>query len=89
MKIKEGFELRDICGQQIIIAHGIKNIDFTKVVRLNETATFLWNKFVNTDFSIAVMVTALTDEYDVSREQALADCTSFVKSLSEAGFIEE
>lgn len=89
MKIKEGFELRDICGEQLIIAHGIKNIDFTKVVRLNETAAFLWNKFVDTDFNIDDMVSALTAEYDVSQEQAHADCTNLVASLSQAGFIYE
>lgn len=90
MKIKEGFELRDICGEQLIIAHGIKNIDFTKVVRLNETAAFLWHKLEGAaDFSLDDMVSALTDEYDVSQEQALADCTGFVSSLSQAGFIEE
>ena len=28
MRIKPGFELRSICGEHIIIAHGLDNIDF-------------------------------------------------------------
>ena len=43
MKIKEGFELRSICGENIIIAHGKQNINFTKVISLNESAADVWN----------------------------------------------
>ena len=42
MKIKNGFELREVCGENVIIAHGVDNIDFTKVISLNESAAFLW-----------------------------------------------
>ena len=42
MRIKKGFELRDVCGEHIIVAYGIENIDFNKVISLNESATYLW-----------------------------------------------
>lgn len=29
MRIKEGFELRDVCGEKIVVAHGDRNIDFS------------------------------------------------------------
>ena len=35
MKIKEGFELRKVCGEYIVVAHGDKNIDFSKVINHN------------------------------------------------------
>ena len=35
MKIKNGFELRNVCGENVIIAHGVENIDFTKVITTN------------------------------------------------------
>ena len=41
MKIKEGFELRDVCGEFIIVAFGEQNIDFTKIINLNESAAML------------------------------------------------
>ena len=31
MKIKEGFELREMCGENIIVAKGVQNIDFNKI----------------------------------------------------------
>ena len=35
MKIKPGFELRKICGENIVISHGMENISFTKVINLD------------------------------------------------------
>ena len=42
MRIKDGFELREICGEHVILSHGMDNIDFSKIISLNETAAFLW-----------------------------------------------
>ena len=42
MKIKKGFVLRDICGENIIVAEGKENIDFTKIISMNESAALLW-----------------------------------------------
>ena len=30
MKTKTGFHLRDICGEYVIVAEGVENIDFSK-----------------------------------------------------------
>ena len=32
MKINEGFELRTVCDENVIVAYGRKNIDFSKVI---------------------------------------------------------
>ena len=44
MKQKEGFVLREICGEKVIVAEGLKVVDFGKMVSMNETATWLWEK---------------------------------------------
>lgn len=88
MKINNDFELRNICGENIIIAHGVKNIDFTQVIRFNETATFLWHHMQDkAAFTIDDLVAALTDEYDVTPATALADCTQLLTQWREAGFV--
>ena len=46
MRIKDGFELREICGEHVILSHGMDNIDFSKIISLNETAAFLWKEAV-------------------------------------------
>ena len=43
MKIKPGFELRMMCGENVIIAYGEENINFSKIIALNESATVIWN----------------------------------------------
>ena len=89
MKIKEGFELRSICGENIIISHGIENINFTKVITLNESAAHIWNHVVGKEFTITDMVTILTSEYDVDTSTAKADCEALLKDWIEVGFVEE
>ena len=43
MKIKEGFTLRDVCGEKVIIAEGLRNLNFSKLINLNESAAYIWN----------------------------------------------
>lgn len=88
MKIKKGFEVRNICGEHIIIAHGKENIDFTKVVTLNESAVLLWNKVVDAEFEEKDLVDVLLEEYEVEPSQAIADVKSLVASWKEAGLVE-
>ena len=42
MRIKKGFILRKICGQSVISGEGTANVNFSKLVSLNETAAYLF-----------------------------------------------
>ena len=44
MRLKQGFVLREVCGERVIMAEGIDTIDFSKLVCLNETAAVVWEK---------------------------------------------
>ena len=87
MRIKEGFELRNICGENIVIAHGLQNIDFTKVITLNESAALAWNAVKDKDFDVQDVVQVLLDEYEVDEATAAADANSLVASWKAAGLI--
>ena len=87
MKIKEGFEIRNVCGENIIIAHGKENIDFTKVITLNESAVLLWNKAVGKDFTEEDLVNVLLDEYDVEVPRAAEDVKNLVTLWVETGLV--
>jgi len=88
MKIKEGFELREMCGENIIVAKGIQNIDFNKIISLNESAAYLWKALIGKEFTAPSMVELLRQEYEVSEETALADATELIKAWQEAGLCE-
>jgi hypothetical protein len=42
MKTKDGFVLREMCGENIITGEGLEHINFNKLISLNSTAAFLW-----------------------------------------------
>lgn len=88
MKIKDGFELRNICGENIIVSHGIENIDFVKVISLNESAALVWNNVVGKDFTIDDMVSALMPEYDVDADTAKGDCQTLIDDWKRIGFLD-
>ena len=88
MKIKNGFELRDVCGENVIIAHGVENIDFTKVITLNESAALIWKQVEGKDFTEDDMVKILLDEYEVEEPQAQADVKQLLSSWVKAGLVE-
>ena len=89
MKLKSGFVLRDVCGEQVIMGEGIGALDFGRLLCLNETATFLWKKADEQgDFSAESLANALCEEYDVAREQAIADVNAIVDEWKKVGVVE-
>lgn len=88
MRIKKGFELRSICGENIIISLGKENINFTKVITLNESAADVWKAVVGKEFKQADAVEVILDTYDVSKEQATADVKALLQSWVDAGLAE-
>ncbi len=90
MKIKKGFELRDICGEKVIIASGIENIDFNQMVSLNESAAYLWEDIEKlSTFDAQVLADLLCKNYEVDEATALKDAQDILKSWFEQGIIEE
>lgn len=88
MRIKEGFELRDVCGESVIVATGRKNIDFSKVISLNESATLMWREVVGKDFEVEDLVRVLTDNYEVDEATATADARTLVGQWQEIGLLD-
>ena len=87
MKIKKGFELRKVCGENILIAHGVENIDFTKVITLNESAAYVWNAVQDKEFTEDDMVKVLLDNYEVEESVAKSDVKTLAASWAEAGLL--
>lgn len=85
MKIKDGFVLREMCGEYIVAAEGLQNINFNKLISLNATAAFLWKELEGKEFTVEDMAQFLVDEYEIDMELALTDSANLVKSWIEAG----
>ena len=89
MKRKEGFVLRTVCGEKVIVGEGLGAIDFGKLVSLNETAAWIWEKAgVLGDFDADTLANALCDVYDVDPATAHADVEKLLKQWTELGIVE-
>lgn len=88
MRIKKGFVLRDVCGEKNVVAEGKENIDFTKIISMNESAAFLWENVKDIDFDVDMLKTLLCSEYDVEEATALADSQTILNQWVEAGVVE-
>ncbi len=89
MRIKEGFVLRDVCGEKVVMGEGLKTINFSKMIHLNETAAYLWNELLGKEFDTEMMADLLCEQYEVTRELAVADSKKLADSLIEAEVVEK
>ena len=88
MKIKNGFVLREMCGENIVSAEGLEHINFNKLISLNSTAAFLWKALEGKEFTEEEMAQLLVDEYGIDMELALTDSKNLCKAWIEAGITE-
>jgi len=89
MRQKEGFVLRDICGEHVIVGEGIGAIDFGRLVSLNETGAWLWRKAGEMgDFDSEALTKALCEEYDVTPDDARRDVDALLSKWQEIGIAE-
>jgi hypothetical protein len=89
MKIKNGFVLRQVCGENVIVGEGLGAINFGKMLALNETAAWLWQQAVAMgDFTVDALAQKLCDEYEVSLDEAKSDITAILTEWQQVGVIE-
>ena len=88
MKIKEGFVLRTICGQHVVSGEGTANVNFSKLVSLNDSAAYLFKAVGNEEFTPERLADLLLEEYEVDRETALKDAESLCAQWKEIGIVE-
>lgn len=80
--------MRNLAGEHIVVGEGLRQINFNKMIVLNETAAFLWEKLEGKNFSLDDMVALLLDTYDVSEDIARRDAQALADKLAENGILE-
>ena len=85
MKLKDGFLLRQVAGQTVVLPCG-DVLDLNMMITLNETGAFLWER-LQEETDEAALVAALLGEYDVDEDTAKASVAGFVAKLNEHGFL--
>lgn len=89
MKVKNGFNLREVCGENIIVAEGDENIDFSNIISMNESSAYLWQEVQKLDnFTIDTLTQLLCEQYDIDEATAKNDVTTLATQWAAAGIIE-
>lgn len=88
MKIRDGFELINRDGQNLIV-YTKNDIVFNDAITLNETMAFLWECIKNGCTTKERLLDLLLNKYDISTVLALNDIDIFVKTLNQNGILEE
>lgn len=81
MKIKDGYILRSIAGENVVLPSG-DELDLNVIITLNGSARFLWER-LEKGAEAGELVDALLEEYDVDRETAAKAVADFCEKLKD------
>lgn len=87
MKIKEGFILRKIMGNYVVVAVGEASKSFRGMITLNETAADIWN-LLEKGCEETDIYDALLEKYDVDRDRLTEDVKNILATLKDQGILD-
>lgn len=88
MKIKDGFILRTICGEHVVVGEGLAQVNFNKMLSLNSSAAYLWESVSGREFTVEDLTSLLTEKYDVSADKAAEDAAKVAEIWIREGVVE-
>ena len=89
MKKTDGFTMRRLGQDAMIVAESVDLIDFDRIVSLNTSAAYIWESLPDSDFTIRTITDLLLRRYDVEEEVARKDAEELVDIWVKAGIITE
>lgn len=87
MKIKEGFVMREVAGRAVVIATGEASKHFHGMINLNSIGKIIWES-VQKGLDEEAIAEKLTQQYDVTLEQARHDVHQILQKMIDAGITE-
>lgn len=87
MKIKKGYVIRKVMGNNVVIATGEASRNFHGMIKLNDTAAEIW-EYIDKGMSEEDICAYMLEKYDVSPELLKADVKNTLKTLEKQGLIE-
>lgn len=80
LKIKPGYEVKIVSDRYLVIPSKGSTLNFSGVITLNNSGKLLFEA-LQSEQTINSLKKVLTDEYEVSDEQALKDVLAFIAKL--------
>lgn len=88
MKIVEGFYLREIAGETVAVPVGQAAMKYSGLGIMNETGKFIF-QLLQTEQTEESLLKAVTEEFEVDDESALADIGEYINTLRNSGVLQE
>lgn len=80
MKIKEGFLLRNVAGNNVVVPIGQATLDFNGMMSLNDTGAFLFSKMIE-GTTREKLIEELIAEYGIDEQLAQKDVDTFIQKV--------
>lgn len=87
MKIKDGYLLREVAGESIVVAIDSAALDFNGLITLNGTGTFLW-KLLMDGAGEDKLLRAMLAEYKIDQATAKKDIREYLSRLEVAKLLD-
>ena len=87
MKIKEGFLLRNVAGNNVVVPIGEATLNFNGMMSLNETGAFLFEKLIE-GTNKEQLIKDLMAEYGVDETLATKDVEKFILKIESEDLFE-
>lgn len=87
MKIKEGFMLRSVADNYVVVPVGKASLEFKGLINLNHVGAFIW-KCLETETTLEEIINKVAKEYEIENEIATRDVTLFINKLQEAKLLD-
>ena len=87
MKFKDGYKVRSMAGENVVIMQGTVGSDMTRIISLNDSSLLLWNELQDKEFEVADVANILVENYGIDLATAERDAKAWVEKLQECGLI--
>jgi len=88
MRIKDGYVLKVVAGQNIVIPIKEEGVNFKGIITLNGSGKLLFDSLLR-GAAVNDLIELLFDNYDMEREDARRDVLEFIKVLKEKKLLAE
>lgn len=88
MKLKYNFIVRNVAGQSVALAVGNDNAKFNGMIKLNSVGEFIF-KLLENNVTEDEILNKITEEYDISAEDAKSSVENYLDVLRRNKLIEE
>ena len=89
LKLKEGILIQEVAGEKTLMASGMEEVDYSRMIVLNPSAALLAEALIERSCTLQQLVEILTDVYDADEVSVAKDVEEWLEQLWELRVLEK